>query len=392
MNINRQKIANLTDDQIESIIKGELDVGIRMGFELEFQKLNGKKTEEFKHKCNCNGKVDMDAVNTAALELLDSHTATYYRAHFASNTSGKSFAFKAVNEVVATLPDTFTKVDLLRALGAKAPRTKWKAIGVFLDKLDETLCAKAAEGIDKSKHIIRDCRCTDKSSWGAMCKTLKVNDQLHVKQDSSVSGGEITTKGPNTVAQCLSLTDFIFSNNDLSIDKGCSYHLHFSVEGMNHSYGSHIQSEAMRFLHEQLKQGKWGDFLEKRLNNMQHYRPKIDSDKYTLLNFNGEYNTWEFRIFGNVSNTADAADCFRLAIRSMRHVYQVLEGMKPSLRQDIAKATGVTPSKVRITDFFHQYGDDLFDARPSKPNLQAIIESFSAKIATSIDLDTDQVA
>jgi hypothetical protein len=187
----------------------------------------------------------------------------------------------------------------------------------------------------------------------------------------------------------LQLTELIFANNDLDIDAGCSYHLHFSIEGIKHSYGQHVQAEAMVFLNKSLIEGLWPSALVDRLGDMNYYKPLIQQDKYSMLHFNAGYKTWEFRIFGNISNIADAKACYILAIKAMRHVYRVLEGMVPSLRSRIAEIANIDKGNLSLSQIFCQDGCSLF--RWEEPlTIEQLIEACRAP--ESVDEDTNNVA
>lgn len=223
-NENRSKIANLTDEQIEQVIRGELDVGIRMGFELEFMKLDGKRTDDFKHVCECKGKPDRDAMKEAALNLLDTNLSSHLVGYFTATKPTRIIAEKLVRDMVAKMPCTFDRSTLLTALAEHVPSTKWRAITSYLNRLDDMLVETIIPALDQSKYIVKECQCTDTSSWGAMKKVLKTTTDMDVKQDGSVTGGEITSKGPNTVSKCLDLTKYLPQLPPISCS--CIYLMH----------------------------------------------------------------------------------------------------------------------------------------------------------------------
>lgn len=391
MNENRQKIVKLTDGQIDSIIKGELDVGIRVGFELEFQKLDGKDKTQHVHECDCKGVPDKELMDLAALNKLEKEFHAHYQDHLNSTKAGKTKAESQVRAAFDTLPVGSDRDALLAALSNAVPESSYKAISAFLDKIDTITVARITAGLNPNDYIKKKCTCADTSSFGAMKKKLKIPEDTQIKDDGSVKGGEITTIGPKTVKECLDASKYLFENNKLTIDKGCSYHVHFSMVGMRHTYGTAMQAEAIRYMAEQAALGLVPEFIQKRFEEFRYYVPRLDNDKYSFLNFNDDYDTWEARFFGNVKTIEEAEWCYRTLIKMIRHCYSVLEGETPSLRRIIADATGMShkPSQIDLVEFMDSYGAKLLR---NEASLNTIIAKLAADKDTLIDQDTEGVA
>ena len=379
----RQIIANLTDEQIEQYVNGELELPIRMGYELEFQRLNGKKADDFTHECDCETEYDYDRMREDA---------------------DRDFRQNGIQELWADLKShqsrSVTTDILLNALwdkyGEHEPRLTWSTVCLVANHIQGDECINWLEewrtgwidnweeGCDMYPYAI-ECDCGDDDGFDTMANELDLPCGARIKSDGSVSGGEITSDGPNIVAELLRQTKLILDNNDLTIDKGCSYHLHFSIDGMRHTYGQHVQAEAMRYLADNIHD--WPEALVDRMNDLRYYKAEISKDKYTMVNFNSDYSTWEFRLFGNIDNIDDAKVCFILAIKAMRHVYRVLENMVPSLRSLIAKALDKKRNEVCLTHFFSRYALRVFDRTES---FSAILERIA--VLPAIDEDTADVA
>jgi hypothetical protein len=160
---------------------------------------------------------------------------------------------------------------------------------------------------------------------------------------------------------------------------------------MKHSYGKHVQAEVMRYLADNRE--LMPDCLLQRFDDMRYYLPRIRTDKYTLLNFNSDYSTWEFRLFGNVSTIEDATACYRLAIRAMRHLYRVLEKQEVSLRDALAAAKGIDRDDIDLTEFFGSNGLSMFDSDGDDAlSCCEIVKNIHEARLNNIDADTNNVA
>lgn len=148
---------------------------------------------------------------------------------------------------------------------------------------------------------------------------LSLPEYLELTDDSSVRGGEIRTVGPLTANQFFVAMKDAF-DLDLSIDSGCSFHIHLSLVGMQHKYGKNLQYNMMKYLIENFE--FWPDSVKKRIKNTKYYKFDITRDKYSMVNFH-EQGTWEFRIFGNVTNALDGYKCLILACRALQYAYSM---------------------------------------------------------------------
>jgi hypothetical protein len=385
---NRKKLTTLTDDQIEQILDGTLDVGIRVGFELEFQKLNGKEMDEFTEGCDCLSKPDPDKLKLAALNIIENTYCKYLIEHFSTKPAPTTKAEKLLRATLPIVGVEGTREALLKLLSVH-PKRSWPTFSTILDKADEAVCAEVMATLDPSDHLCTKCICNAPRGFAVMRKHLNVAPDLVVKEDGSVRGGEITTHGPQTVSDCLAITSDILSDNDLTIDRKCSYHIHFSVEDMTHSYSNAIQSEGMRFFIEQGEREGHPDFIKERFEDFRFFLPELTMDKYAFINYNSKYRTWEFRVFGNVKTVEDAKWCYRTLLKSMRHVYKVLNGETMSLRSILSEVSSTPTQKVKVGEFYDNYGKDLVKGRVT---LADTLEKIRLTSSTEIDNDTSGVA
>jgi hypothetical protein len=355
-NPNRARLAELTDAQIDQILDGTLDVGVRVGFELEFQKLDGKTASEWRENCKCVGKPDTTAMQVAAMNILEEKFCFMLATVWVPR---RGIAAEYITAALAALPSTGTRLDLLRKLSEIAPKEYWNTISKMLDKCDVGLLESTIATLNPNDYTNRECSCKARTGFEVMRKGLHLPKDMELKSDASVKGGEITTLGPNTVSYCIDKTKEVFDNNALTCDAGCSYHIHFSLDGMRHSYSKSVQAEAIRFMVEKLSREGAPKFIAERFKNFKYFKPELSEDKYSFVSYNDEYGTWEFRFFGNVGNLDDAKWCFRTLLETMRHVYLVLNEGERSFRSILSEALSIPGNKLRLTDFFDNYGPAL---------------------------------
>jgi hypothetical protein len=385
---NREKLTTLTDDQIDQIIDGTLDVGIRVGFELEFQALNGKRTQDFTEGCECLKTPDLERLKLAALNMIETNFCRYLSEHLATIPRTRKPAEKAIRTTLTQVGSEGNRVALLSKLAAY-PQPQWKGFTMFLNDCEEKFTSSVVASLNPEEYLRERCICDAPKGHKVMKKHIKLPSGTLIKEDGSVKGGEITTDGPQTVATCLNVTREIFDTNDLTVDEKCSYHIHFSVAGMQHSYSNAIQSEGMRYFIEKMEREGCPDFIHQRFNDFRFFVPELATEKYTFINYCEKYRTWEFRVFGNVSNVEDAKWCYKTLIETMRHVYKVLNGEIPSLRSILAELTGIPTTKVKVGEFYESYGKTMMRGERT---LAEILEEVRLSTATNIDIDTSGVA
>lgn len=159
---------------------------------------------------------------------------------------------------------------------------------------------------------------------------------IEVGSDSSVSGGEVRTVGALKPTQFMAAATALFTGHDFEIDTGCSFHIHLSVPGVKHSYGPRLQGEMMTYLLE--NRHRLPESVQERLKSgaVRFCQFRIDKDKMRAVHGHPQ-RTWEFRLFGNVTNAHDAWKCLLLAIDALRHAYQVqTRKTKPICNTDVS--------------------------------------------------------
>ncbi len=165
--------------------------------------------------------------------------------------------------------------------------------------------------------------------------------------DQSVEGPEIKTSGPTTVTESGRLLAQLFNYHALKVDTGCSFHVHISVPGIRHTYGSTFQGYLYEYLLSQIDRvpasvrERWASSAAR------FFKSHISKDKMTFVNFHERLGTWEFRCFGNISNAEDAMTCIRLSAEAMRYAYQCQLGMaSPADTADVVNLLELTTYDV----------------------------------------------
>jgi hypothetical protein len=170
-----------------------------------------------------------------------------------------------------------------------------------------------------------DCGCDDED--GCSCSRSYPCDiideaNIEVGSDQSVRGGEARTIGALTPGMFIKTATALFSGYDFEVDTGCSFHIHLSVPGVKHKYGIALQSEMFAYILSNTH--RLPNSVKERLNSksIRYFKFELSTDKFTAVHAHG-LNTWEFRLFGNITNEHDALKCLMLAIDAMRHAYRV---------------------------------------------------------------------
>lgn len=156
---------------------------------------------------------------------------------------------------------------------------------------------------------------------------------LILKEDGSVSGGEITTRGGQSIPECLSLFGRVLGMGIWEVDEGCSFHVHVGDTSFGQRFsaysskGKHIyQAEALTFLLYHWDQ--WPAGVKRRF--LRDLR-----DDYFAFTFSGgkmqgirvhPQGTMEYRLWGNISSVADAETVLRLTERAHRFALAVIHG------------------------------------------------------------------
>jgi hypothetical protein len=148
-------------------------------------------------------------------------------------------------------------------------------------------------------------------------QSLNFSDEtlsLDWKPDGSVRGPEITTEGPQTWSEVTERAISLFTDLDrvgFSVNSGCSFHIHASINGVTPKYSINFQSFLMRFVLNDPRvpvgvRMRWrSDSLS------QYFNFTLDAQKYRFVAMRSQ--TWEFRCFGNIDNITDALACLAIA-------------------------------------------------------------------------------
>lgn len=321
--MNSKLVSLAKSSSVFDVIRQDL---IRCGFELEFQSKDG----------NDDSEPDYDLLNDRATEELSNEN------------------FNDIAEI--TWSDYYNKTP--SQLNTMIER----AIEAWLDDWRERELAENPDDYYPSNQ--------QNINTGGISQT-----DIEVGTDSSVSGGEIRTRGPQKPVNFLKMVDTIFSNNDLEIDRGCSFHIHLSVPGILHQYGRNMQGEMTAYLLDNI--AKWPKRVISRMKSpsSRYAAIEISEEKFTCVHYHAKFKTWEFRLFGNVTGYSQAKACLFLAIEAMRHAYRVKLGLsKPLFTTAQALSAVVQPvlhdqiplkkaaKTVRVGNYVSPYGPWLTES------------------------------
>ncbi len=235
---------------------------VRVGFELETQETEGLTASD-------DGEIDHDAANEAIDERVSDIIGSELEDHL-----GQSLLDKVRDAVFESVQSDFDYSDY------------------------------TSSSIDDIKNQIDD-------QW------------IEVGKDNSVDGFEFRTIGGLKYSDALAASKDVFRLSH-KIDGGCSFHVHVSIPGVKHSYGTRFQIALVEFLIEhadRLPLSVRERFQFAPLN--QYIKGMVSSrNKYSFVHAH-EQGTWEFRCFGNVQNHAGATACINLAIEAMAYAYRV---------------------------------------------------------------------
>ena len=320
----------------ESTSIREVQDVLRCGFELEFQEVNGKR------KGNGEGdNIDWEAVSEAISDRYRGISFEYNYGDMEDDYERLAYAFdEAGIDIYGSVldPKLANKIDCARGEIYGRYRENEEENGDWSEYTNE---GRPWEDVDCYR---QDVECKD---------------------DSSVSGGEVATNGGKSPLEFLKISRYLFDNNEFEIDERCSFHIHLSVAGVDHYYGERTQAEMLAYLIKNID--RLPQRVVDRINvNHRHYEVKIKTDKFNAIHYHSQ-GTWEFRLFGNVTNQIEAQKCLQLAYEALRHAYQCK----------------LDPSK-RLIDDLHKFKTDLdntssisltgerLDNKSYKENLTAI--------------------
>lgn len=151
-------------------------------------------------------------------------------------------------------------------------------------------------------------------------------------EDTSVGGGELRHRDPLTYTQTLAAWTEVFRRNDLSIDEGCSLHIHMSIAGKTHSFGPelskwmhyYIVSNTQTYpenIQERWRSGPRGNYFDIPETDYQ-----AGDSRYCFIAFREGMDltgtTWEFRCWGNVDTVEGITTCLEATVEAYNFAYQ----------------------------------------------------------------------
>lgn len=280
---------------------------IRCGFELEFQTINGASEEGDNRS---NPEYDYDRL------FNDSHDAYTQNA---DPVDAAPIELKTLIKMYLVSPNYLSTA-------AHEKAEEW------LDSHRDEWCQEWESDVDMSDYL------ESKPDYHPREYVNKLPRICDIDTDQSVTGGEIRTRGACVPTDFVSAATELFAHNEFGIDEGCSFHIHLSVVGVQHAYGDMLQAEMIAFLLD--NKMLLPDSVQERLNSQpgrKYAKCHISQEKFSAVHFHKELKTWEFRLFGNVTNADDARKCLLLAIDAIRWAYRVKLGMEKSLLRGLPK-------------------------------------------------------
>jgi hypothetical protein len=255
---------------------------IKAGFELETQSTSGLDSDS-----DSEGEIDYDAaaveIDNRVDEIIDSELENYLNDRLMEQVRS------AVRESVS---DDFDYSDYT---------------GSALEDLQTE--------IDRKINLV----------WSKIKQKIDP-PEIEVDKDGSVSGFEFRTVDGLNYKQFIIASRAVFSMRH-KIDGECSFHIHLSIPGIQHSYGERFQVALIEYLLENVK--RLPTTVQERFKNApenKYIKGMISSrDKYSFVHAHSQ-GTWEFRCFGNVKNHRDAMTCLEIAIEAMAYAYKCTKG------------------------------------------------------------------
>lgn len=310
----------------------------KVGFELETQSVDGNTWGDFENN-EGDREPDFDAMSEAASERVSQFMSSDDRYDIRTvldNVSSQTrvkleelaeqFGFRAEDCEETELHKWLYNTD-------RSIRTLTKTDLNLRERVTEQLFESMYESLDSSDFV--NARSPDDSEAPDF---FGINSNcFDLESDGSVDGPEIKTKdGGVTPTQFVKFASQLFDKHDLAIDEGCSFHIHVSVQGVKHTFGKQFQADLYSYLIEHFDslpatvKDRW--LNEEKRNR--YFELKISTDKFSFVNYHERCGTWEFRCFGNVTNTKDARTCMMLALNAMRYAYQCKLGLATRLIPD----------------------------------------------------------
>lgn len=290
----------------ERLVKGtaaDIKALIRCGFELETQSSNNLTA-------NTNS-INQSAYDQACIEAANNYlTDIQMVAH-------------AISEV--NLTDAISIESLRLATGRH--RTDLEAFERLPVHYKETITLKLRE-YARTNISRNDFRINPQDLFS----DLTNSGLIEVGLDGSVDGFEFRTDGPKTIAEFKAAAKEVFKLSH-DINEKCSFHIHLSVDEVDHNYGSNLQLLLMEGVLRQADKvpstvmSRWrrGFRAVSRVDYSDignYFKWSVSTDKYIAVSKHSDLNTWEFRCFGNVQNAKEASACLKIAINAVKYAYE----------------------------------------------------------------------
>lgn len=186
------------------------------------------------------------------------------------------------------------------------------------ERIEEIAYEHASESVDSSEYT-RDSLSTirDQVRWGSL-------SFVEVVKDGSVEGFEFRTVGGLKYLPFAKSLTALFKKFDHEIDDGCSFHVHLSIPGIKHQFGTQFQIALNEYIIEH--QIRLPESVRERFKgapNNQYISGLVGSKaKYSFTHAHHS-GTWEFRCFGNVQSASEGMACLNLAIEAMAYAYEI---------------------------------------------------------------------
>jgi hypothetical protein len=178
--------------------------------------------------------------------------------------------------------------------------------------------------------------------------------RVSIHSDGSVDGPEIVTKnhGETTVEFMKVFSALLEAVNEVEVDAGCSFHIHLSVKDWEkHGYDANLQRLMLKFLMDRVHMWPaevvhrcayvWGH------KQNTYFVPTIDGDKYRAVAFRS--HTWEFRLWGGLSNKVSARRAMCLSVAAYNWARKMVsEGKESSLLNHFDRDYSVQACTIRV--------------------------------------------
>lgn len=145
---------------------------------------------------------------------------------------------------------------------------------------------------------------------------------LATVEDCSVDGFEFRTTRGETYDRCDALLTELFKR-DHSIDRGCSFHVHFSLPGVRHRWGADTQRRLIGAVLMLLDKVPLS-VLKRWDYSTNWFYLKVEAGKGPFVSSRSEVGrngTWEFRCWGNTQDKATAMTCLDLTLEAAAVAY-----------------------------------------------------------------------